>query len=198
MTTPGTIADLQRLTMQQLRLRYAELFGETTAVKNRTWLLRRVAWRLQCLAEGDLSERARQRAAELANDADLRTTIPRVKTSPPADWSGSAGKGSGELAKDADRPIPVPRLKAPGPAATECTQAAPLGCRPDPRLPMPGTILTRHYKGQTLQVEVLAEGFAYAGQVYKSLSAVARAVTGAHCNGFHFFRSALSDRGGAA
>ena len=63
---------------------------------------------------------------------------------------------------------------------------------------MPGTILTREYKGQTLQVEVLAEGFAYASQVYKSLSAVAKAVTGAHCNGFHFFRSALAGRGGAA
>ena len=133
-----------------------------------------------------------------AGHADLRTTIPRVKTSPQADWSGSAGQGSGELAKDADRPIPVPRLKAPGPPATECAQAAPLGCRPDPRLPMPGTVLTRHYKGQTLQVEVLAEGFAYAGQVYKSLSAVARAVTGAHCNGFHFFRCALASRGGVA
>ena len=82
--------------------------------------------------------------------------------------------------------------------AKECSQAAPLGGRPDPRLPMAGTILTRDYKGQTLQVEVLAEGFAYAGQTYKSLSAVAKAVTGAHCNGFHFFRSALAGRGGAA
>src|SRR5439155_5636738 len=59
MTTTATITTLPRLTMQELRARYAELFGETTAVKNRTWLLRRVAWRLQCLAEGDLSERAR-------------------------------------------------------------------------------------------------------------------------------------------
>ena len=63
---------------------------------------------------------------------------------------------------------------------------------------MPGTILTRDYKGQILQVEVLAEGFAYAGQSYKSLSAVAKAVTGAHCNGFWFFRGALAGRGGAA
>src|SRR6184192_4167316 len=79
MTTPGTIATLQRLTMQELRVRYAELFGETTSAKNRTWLLRRVAWRLQSLAEGELSERARQRATELASDADLRITAPRVK-----------------------------------------------------------------------------------------------------------------------
>ena len=50
MTTPGAIAALQRLTTQELRVRYAELVGETTAVKNRTWLLRRVAWRLQGLA----------------------------------------------------------------------------------------------------------------------------------------------------
>src|SRR5205809_3057463 len=89
MTTPGTIAGLQRLTMLELRVRYAELFDETTAVKNRTWLLRRVAWRLQCLAEGDLSERARQRAAELANDADLRTTVPRVQEPVPVAVEGS-------------------------------------------------------------------------------------------------------------
>ena len=56
--------------------------------------------------------------------------------------------------------------------------------------------LTRNYKGQTLQVEVLAEGFAYGGQTYKSLSAVARAITGAHCNGFWFFR--LGQPGAAA
>src|SRR5262249_4543640 len=160
MTTPTSISDLQRLTMPQLRQRYAELFGETTTVKNRTWLLRRVAWRLQCLAEGDLSERARQRAAELANDADLRLTLPRVKT--------------------------------PVPAAVAGAEPATRTCSPDPRLPMPGTVLMREYKGQTLHVEVLAEGFAYAGQTYKSLSAVARAITGAHCNGFWFFRSALA------
>src|SRR5439155_25767732 len=176
MTTPGTIAHLQRLTMPELRVRYTELFGETTAAKNRTWLLRRVAWRVQCLAEGDLSERARQRAAELASDADLRTTVPRASTSPQADLTGSACPGGAELAKDADQRISVPRLKAPIPVAKECSQAAPLRGRPDPRLPMAGTILTRDYKGQTLHVEVLADGFAYAGQTFKSLSAVAKAV----------------------
>ena len=36
MTTMGTITALQRLTMPELRTRYAELFGETTAVKNRS------------------------------------------------------------------------------------------------------------------------------------------------------------------
>jgi hypothetical protein len=60
--------------------------------------------------------------------------------------------------------------------------------RPDGRLPPPGTVLTRPYKGRSLQVQVLPHGFEFDGQVYRSLSAVARAITGSHCNGFLFFR----------
>ena len=41
-----------------------------------------------------------------------------------------------------------------------------------------------------LQVQVPARGFAYQGQVFKSLSAVAKAITGSHCNGYWFFRLA--------
>jgi hypothetical protein len=62
----------------------------------------------------------------------------------------------------------------------------------DRRLPPPGTILTRPYKGQLVQVQVLTEGFAYAGRVYASLSAVAKAITGSHCNGYLFFRNTLN------
>jgi hypothetical protein len=43
-----------------------------------------------------------------------------------------------------------------------------------------------------VQVHVLTEGFAYAGRVYPSLSAVAKAITGTHTNGFHFFRNTLN------
>ena len=71
------LATLRRLPPRELLGRYAELFGERPRTKNKGWLLKRLAWRLQALAEGDLSQRARQRAAELANDADLRTTPPR-------------------------------------------------------------------------------------------------------------------------
>jgi hypothetical protein len=146
------LAALRRLNAQQLRQRFAELFGEATHTSNRTWLIKRLAWRLQALAEGDLSQRACQRAAELANDADLRLSPPRTQTS------------TAPL-----EPIPV-------------TAAA------DRRLPPPGTILTRLYKGQQLQVQVLTDGFAYEGRVYPSLSAVAKAITGSHTNGFLFFR----------
>src|SRR5260370_39772923 len=75
-TSGQQLAELQRLTTPQLRARFAEVFGEHTPANNRAWLFKRIAWRLQALAEGGLSERARQRAAELANDADLRLNPP--------------------------------------------------------------------------------------------------------------------------
>jgi hypothetical protein len=150
------LAALQRLSVQELRERYAEAFGESTNANNRAWLIKRIAWRLQALAEGGLSERARRRAAELANDADLRLSPPKVKVLP----TEAMGR----------------------------TTTGVLVNKPDDRLPMPGTIITREYKGQTLQVRVLAQGFEYAGELFKSLSAVAKAVTGSHCNGYAFFR----------
>ena len=152
------VAALERMTIGQLRQRFAELFGEATLASNRAWLVKRIAWRMQALAEGDLSERARRRAAELARDADLRLNPPQRQTTTPT-----------------ATPEPV-RLPTPV----------------DDRLPPPGTILTRPYRGQKLQVQVLHDGFAYAGNVYPSLSAVAKAITGSHTNGFHFFRNTLN------
>src|SRR5260370_38443771 len=83
------LAALARLGATDLRHRYAEVFGEPTRTGNKTWLVRRIAWRLQALAEGDLSERARRRAEQLAQDADLRLTSPRlaIATAAPAPQS---------------------------------------------------------------------------------------------------------------
>ncbi len=150
------VAALQRLSVSDLRGKYAEVFGESTTTGNKTWLVRRIAWRLQALAEGDLSERAKARATELARDADLRVTAPKGKA-----VAGTVGPV---------RTGTLPREKADG------------------RLPPPGTVLTRKYKASVIQVKVLANGFEYEGQVYSSLSAVAKAITGSHCNGYHFFR----------
>ena len=157
------IAHLQKMTLKQLRARYVEVFGEETNAQNKAWLVKRIAWRMQALQEGDLSERARQRAAELARDADLRLSPPKAK-----------------------------------PASTEPqrTKTASLRFKLDDRLPLPGTIITREYKGEKLQVKVLPHGFEYDGAVYASLSAVAKAITGSHCNGYLFFR--LRGRGGDA
>jgi hypothetical protein len=142
------VAALQRMPLDDLRAKYGAVFGEATRNSNRVWLVKRIAWRLQALAEGDLSQRARQRAAQIANDADLRLTPPGP-------------------------PRPVSPTSAPG-----------------RRLPMAGAVLTRVYKGATLQVKVLAKGFEFEDKIYSSLSAVAKAISGSHCNGFHFFRIA--------
>ena len=71
------IEALRKLTSKALRARYLEMFGEESPSCNRGYLFRRVAWRLQALAQGGLSEQARRRAAELACDADLRLRAPR-------------------------------------------------------------------------------------------------------------------------
>ena len=150
------LAALRRMSVGDLRARYAEVYGELTNGRHKDWLVKRIVWRMQALAEGDLSERARRRAAELANDADLRRRPPKETGAKPAP--------------------PVRRQKAN--SAT----------KHDPRIPLPGTTLTRVYKGENIEVTVLPAGFEYEGEVYKSLSAVAKKITGSHCSGYLFFR----------
>ena len=57
----------------------------------------------------------------------------------------------------------------------------------DKRLPIPGTVITKEYKGISLQIKVLESGFEYNNKVYKSLTAIAKEVSGAHWNGYLFF-----------
>jgi hypothetical protein len=149
------IAALRHMAAGQLREKYQELFGERSRSGNRNWLFRRCAWRVQALAEGGLSERARLRAQELAREADLRLRPPKDMVMDPA--TGTAG-AAGRVA--------IPR---------------------DARLPMPGAVLRRVFKGHEYLVTVLPDGFEHNGEFYRSLSAVAHAITGSHWNGFLFF-----------
>jgi hypothetical protein len=144
------------MTVHELKNYHLKLFGETPRSRHKQHLLKRIVWRLQALAEGDLSKRARQRTTELACDADIRVRAPRRR-----------------------------------PRAAVIPKNAPAVPR-DPRHPMPGTILIRSYRGETLQVKVLEEGFEYEGQVCASLTTVAKRITGQHWNGYHFF--GLSER----
>lgn len=48
----------------------------------------------------------------------------------------------------------------------------------DPRLPAPGTVIERQYKGKTHRVEVREDGFRYDGRDWRSLTAIAKEVTG--------------------
>jgi hypothetical protein len=143
------IEDFRHKTVAQLQNRYLEVFGEPSRSNHKQFLIRRIAWRLQALAEGDLSQRARERARSLAQDADLRLRAPRSSV-----WQ-------------------------PGTAARRRYR--------DSRLPRPGTILTRTFRSRNVRVQVLERGFEYEGAVYRSLSAVARQISGTQWNGFSFF-----------
>jgi hypothetical protein len=57
----------------------------------------------------------------------------------------------------------------------------------DPRIPPPGTLLRREFRGKSVLVKVLPGGFEYDQRVFRSLSAIAQLVTGTKWNGFVFF-----------
>jgi hypothetical protein len=149
------LAALERMSVGELRARYAELFAETTAARNRRWLIKRIIWRMQSVEQGGLSDRARERAKELAQRSDLRVTAPKDHQ--------------------------------PVTETTPTTKTVACRIADGSRTPLPGTLITRIYKGQLIQVQVLANGFEYEGEVYRSLSAVAKQITGSHWNGFKFF-----------
>jgi hypothetical protein len=151
------IEKLRRASLAALREKHREVFAEETRCRHREHLFRRIAWRLQALAEGDLTERARQRALQIARDADLRMIAPSQFL--------TAGGEPVRTAPGEGRRRPV-----------------------DSRLPLPGTVLTRAWKGRTILVEVLADGFRFENRVYTSLSAIAVGVTGTRWNGLAFFR----------
>jgi len=53
---------------------------------------------------------------------------------------------------------------------------------------LPGTKIRKEYKGVMHEVEVLKNGFEYRGQTFRSLSAIARHITGTRWNGPKFFQ----------
>ena len=150
------IEKLRRAGLAALRQKHREVFQEETRCHHREHLFRRIAWRLQALAEGDLTERACLRAREIARDADLRILAP-------PDFLTVEGEPV--------RTIPGEGNRRP----------------PDCRLPLPGTLLSRKWKGRAILVEVLADGFRFENRHYTSLSAIAVAVTGTRWNGLAFF-----------
>lgn len=84
--------------------------------------------------------------------------------------------------------------QARGGSAHSLTKAMSQERRRDLRLPVPGDVLNRVYKGRAITVRVLASGFDYEGRRYRSLSAIAKAVTGAHWNGLLFFGIVRQER----
>ncbi len=144
--TRRRIRALDRRTVGELRAEYEHLFGEPSRSCNRRHLIRRIAWRIQAEADCGLSDRARVRAEELADEHGLRLSAPRTEGDP----------------AEPQKPSSRRRLA-------------------------PGTVLVRSYKGRTIEVTVTEDGFLHEGETYRSLSAVARAVTGSRWSGHVFF-----------
>jgi Protein of unknown function (DUF2924) len=149
------VAQMRRMTVGELQQKFVDVCGEEPRSRNKQWLIKRLAWKLQAREYGGLSELALRRAKEIADTCDL-----------------------------SDLRLTAPRESA---IATSVAMPAISSTPLDSRLPIPGTLITRKYKGQTICVQVLADGFLFEGERYKSLSAVAKRVTGTHWNGFHFF-----------
>ncbi|MBZ5640607.1 MAG: DUF2924 domain-containing protein [Acidobacteriia bacterium] len=153
----GVIAQIEafrKMTVADLRREWERLHGEPTRSRNREYLWRRLAWRVQELAHGGLSDTAKARVAELAPQAFARAPVPGGFQPPPV------------------QPAPVEE-----PSRTVR----------DPRLPSPGTVITRRYHGREIRVVVTEDGFEWDGRQFGSLTEVARAVTGQHWNGRLFF-----------
>jgi hypothetical protein len=87
---------LEEMTVSALAAKYLEVFAEESRSRNKAYLQKKIAWRIQELAEGGLSERAKRRIAELAKDAPIRQRPPRG------------------AARGVDAPERDPRLPKPG------------------------------------------------------------------------------------
>jgi hypothetical protein len=138
------IEELRKLAIPDLIARYREVFGKDPRVKHREWLWKRIAWRVQEVRFGGLSEVAKRRLEELIAEIDLGLDKARTVT--------------GVLRMPTTKPAPAP-----------------------------GTTITREWRGRRIEVRVVEGGFQWEGIRYRSLSAVAKAVTGTHWNGRLFF-----------
>ena len=170
MSAPSIAAQVMALThlsVAQLRERWLEVFGEPTTQRHRQYLIKRLAWELQRRDSGqELSPEAKQRIHELQEE---------FRNSPPETWFKGARHNRPQAAPARAKGRPVKAATAP----------------------KEGAVLTREYKGQEITVTVRGgREFEWGGQIYTSLSAVAKAVTGSHCSGNAFF--GLIKKGGAA
>jgi len=96
--------------------------------------------------------------------------------------SRQAGERLQQLIQEHD---PINR-KSEKPTSSEEKSDQPKPLR-DRRLPIPGTVLTKVYKGTPFQVKALPKGFEFQGKTYRSLTAIAKVITGMHWNGYLFF-----------
>jgi hypothetical protein len=131
------LAALQRMSVNELKAKWEELFATGAPNNSRAFLEVRIANRIQELTYGGLSRETRRALDVLADEIEGKIDRKRM----------------------AD----------------------------DSRNPSPGTKLIREWNGTEHTVTVLGDSYAWDGRKYRSLSAVAKAITGTNWNGFRFF-----------
>ena len=144
-TIAQEIAELRGMTVPPLVKRYRRLWGREPKVKNRTWLWKRCAWKVQEQRLGGLSKVAKRRLEELIAEIDL--------------------------------PI----------GERQSTVTGALRGRVRAEDHKAGTVFARVWKGREVRTVAVEGGYEWDGVVYRSLSAVAKAVTSSHWNGRLFF-----------
>ena len=146
---------------------------------------------LERMTVGELRERYGELCRETTRARNRRWLIKRIiwrmQSREQGGLSERARLRATELAADSDLRVTAPEQKPAWSTAVERTQTTTAHFSGSSRTPLPGTLVTRQYKGRLLQVRVLSEGFEFEGEVFRSLSAVAKRITGSHWNGYRFF-----------
>jgi len=146
--------------------------------------------RIQDMSPSELRDRYRELFGEETRSGNRQWLIRRIAWREQALREGGlterAQARAHELARDEDLRVRPPSTAEPAAGAGLRTLEGSMPKR-DPRLPIPGTVLTRSYKGTEYRVTVLKDGFEYEGKIYKSLTAIADTITGTHWNGHLFF-----------
>jgi hypothetical protein len=160
MDTPMTtrLSKLRKLDLAELQAEYERVFEKPSKSRNRDWLFKVIAKKLQ---DNEEPESATKPVALPV----LIAKFERKKKTRSRNVSKTTKKVKPEKGKKQVRPI---------------------GER-DKRLPRAGTVLTREWHGKKYLVKCLDSGFEFGGKPYRSLSGVAKVISNQVVNGYLWF-----------
>jgi hypothetical protein len=165
----AAIGDLSR---EELVARWVTVYGCPPPKGIKRGLLERsAAWHLQAKRLGGLSAHARRAIRQYAKQREAERRLP----------GGSAAVEGGEPVASSDGRTPIRQSTAS--SSTGARSAAAVIKPP----PAPGTRLMREWNGRMHVVDITEDGILFDGKVYRSLTAVAKRITGAHWSGPRFF-----------
>lgn len=147
--------------------------------------------RLQKMTCGELREQFAKVTGETTNAKNrkwlVRRIVWRMQANVDGGLSADAINRLRELADGADLRVTSPATRRLSSDADKRTRVLPTGVQSS-TTPLPGTLITRVYKGREIRVRVTGNGFEFEGELFGSLSAVAKHVTGSHWSGNRFFK----------